>query len=211
MGPQLGALGESERWGCARGQHQSSIASKPGAKWFGNWSGDIASAVSSYVGAADTLPLLVAYNVPGRDCGGQSPGGAGSAAAYPAWIAAFASGIGNRPAVVIIEPDAAAQVDCLPSDAERALRHRAVPRPRAQHVGLPGWRQRAVERRGHHGAAAGVSGCAQHPRLRGGRVRRLHHRRFDDARGGGQCVAQHALRLHAAVRGGHQPQRQWPR
>ncbi|MBJ6759745.1 glycoside hydrolase family 6 protein [Myxococcaceae bacterium JPH2] len=104
---------------------QSSIASKAGAKWFGNWSGDIASAVSSYVGAADTadkLPILVAYNVPGRDCGGQSSGGAGSAAAYQTWIAAFASAIGNRPAVVIIEPDAVAQLDCLPSDAERTVR-----------------------------------------------------------------------------------------
>jgi endoglucanase len=104
---------------------QSAIASKPGARWFGNWSGDITTAVSSFVGAADAsdkLPVLVAYNIPGRDCGSHSGGGAGSPEAYRTWIAAFAAGIGNRPAIVIIEPDAVAQLDCLPNDTERQLR-----------------------------------------------------------------------------------------
>ncbi|MDC0710703.1 glycoside hydrolase family 6 protein [Stigmatella sp. ncwal1] len=104
---------------------QSSIASKPGARWFGNWSGDIGSAVSSYVAAADAadkLPVLVAYNIPGRDCGSHSGGGAGSPDAYRTWIAAFAAAIGNRPAIVIIEPDAVAQLDCLANDSERQVR-----------------------------------------------------------------------------------------
>jgi endoglucanase len=104
---------------------QSSIASRPMARWFGNWSGDIASAVSSFVAAADAadkLPVLVAYNIPGRDCGSHSGGGAGSPDAYRTWISAFASGLGTRPAIVIIEPDAVAQLDCLSSDAERQTR-----------------------------------------------------------------------------------------
>ncbi|PTL80865.1 endoglucanase [Vitiosangium sp. GDMCC 1.1324] len=104
---------------------QSSIASKPGARWFGNWSGDITTAVSNFVGAADAadkLPVLVAYNIPGRDCGGASSGGAGSPDAYRTWISAFASAIGTRPAIVIIEPDAVAQLDCLPNDTERQTR-----------------------------------------------------------------------------------------
>ncbi|GMU06466.1 glycoside hydrolase family 6 protein [Corallococcus caeni] len=103
----------------------ASIASKPMARWFGNWSGDISQAVSSFVAAADAadkLPVLVAYNIPGRDCGSHSGGGAGSPDAYRAWIAAFAAAIGNRPAVVIVEPDGVAQLDCLPSDTERATR-----------------------------------------------------------------------------------------
>jgi endoglucanase len=58
---------------------RSQIAQKPMASWFGNWSGDIAGAVGRYVAAADAvdkLPLLVAYNIPGRDaCGGQAWGG----------------------------------------------------------------------------------------------------------------------------------------
>ncbi|MFC0114152.1 glycoside hydrolase family 6 protein [Kibdelosporangium aridum] len=96
---------------------QSAIASKPMARWFGSWSGDIQSAVSSFVAAADAadkLPVLVAYNIPGRDaCGGHSGGGAGSPEAYRAWISAFASGLGSRPAVVILEPDSLADFNCM--------------------------------------------------------------------------------------------------
>ncbi|ATB43154.1 endoglucanase [Cystobacter fuscus] len=104
---------------------QSAIASKPMARWFGNWNSDITSAVSSYVGAAATagkLPVLVAYNIPGRDCGGYSSGGAGSPEAYRTWISGLASGIGTRPAIVLIEPDSVAQLDCLPDDANRQTR-----------------------------------------------------------------------------------------
>jgi len=52
------------------------------------------------------VPVLVAYDIPGRDCAQFSAGGALSLADYEAWIAAFAQGIGNRKAVVILEPDA---------------------------------------------------------------------------------------------------------
>ncbi|HTJ67054.1 MAG TPA: glycoside hydrolase family 6 protein [Actinospica sp.] len=52
------------------------------------------------------VPVLVAYDVPGRDCAQYSAGGATDAAAYDAWISAFAAGIGNQRAVVIVEPDA---------------------------------------------------------------------------------------------------------
>jgi endoglucanase len=51
------------------------------------------------------VPVLVAYNIPGRDCGGLSAGGALTTDAYKAWIDGFAAGIGDRKAVVILEPD----------------------------------------------------------------------------------------------------------
>ncbi|MFG1998677.1 glycoside hydrolase family 6 protein [Spirillospora sp. NPDC048911] len=101
---------------------KKSIATKPGAKWFGNWSGDIGKSVSAYVTAAQKAkktPILVAYNITDRDCSGHSGGGAGSAAKYRTWISKFASAIGNRPAVVIIEPDAVAQLDCLPAASRK--------------------------------------------------------------------------------------------
>ena len=87
------------------------LASQPTAAWFGNWSGDIQTAVSSYVSNAANagkVPVLVAYNIPNRDCGGQSAGGLGDAANYQAWIQGFANGIGGRSAIVILEPDAVA-------------------------------------------------------------------------------------------------------
>jgi endoglucanase len=102
------------------GPIKTAIATKPGARWFGNWSGDVRAAADTFTYAADVadkLPVLVAYNIPGRDCGGDSSGGAGSPAAYRQWISAFADGIGGKPAIVIIEPDALAQLDCLPEAA----------------------------------------------------------------------------------------------
>lgn len=94
---------------------QSSIGSKPIARWFGNESGS--STIAGFVGAADShnkLPVLVAYNIPGRDaCGGHSGGGAGSVGAYRTWIATFAAAIGDKPAVVVIEPDALGDFGCM--------------------------------------------------------------------------------------------------
>lgn len=57
--------------------------------------------------AADkgTVPVLVAYNIPFRDCAQYSAGGATNAVEYEAWIDGFAAGIGKNKAVVILEPD----------------------------------------------------------------------------------------------------------
>ena len=51
------------------------------------------------------VPVLVAYNIPFRDCAQFSAGGATNMADYKAWIDGFAAGIGNGKAVVILEPD----------------------------------------------------------------------------------------------------------
>jgi len=51
------------------------------------------------------LPVLVAYNLPFRDCAQYSAGGATNVAEYEAWIDAVAAGIGDRDAVVLLEPD----------------------------------------------------------------------------------------------------------
>lgn len=51
------------------------------------------------------VPVLVAYNLPFRDCAQYSAGGAADTAAYEAWIDGLASGLGTAKAVVILEPD----------------------------------------------------------------------------------------------------------
>jgi endoglucanase len=71
--------------------------------------------------AEGAVPTLVAYDIPHRDCGSYSSGGAASPDAYRAWIRAFAAGIGGRPAIVVLEPDALASLDCL-APADRATR-----------------------------------------------------------------------------------------
>lgn len=103
----------------------ASIAQQAFGKWFGEWSGDISTAVSGYVSAAQSagkVPLLIAYNIPSRDCGSYSAGGSSGGEAYKTWISSFASAIGSKPAIVVLEPDALMQLDCLPSDPDRTAR-----------------------------------------------------------------------------------------
>ena len=92
------------------------VANSSWASWYNGWHSDVRSAVNSRVTTvtnAGALPVLVAYNIPQRDCGSYSAGGSESAEAYRAWIQAFADGIGSRRAVVILEPDALAGMGCL--------------------------------------------------------------------------------------------------
>jgi endoglucanase len=107
---------------------RSALAGRAGAAWFGGWSGDIRSAVDRYVSSAAArgqVPVLVAYNVPGRDCGGESGGGASTTAGYRRWITDFAAGVAGRPSIIIVEPDAVAHVDCL-TEAQRTVRFASI-------------------------------------------------------------------------------------
>lgn len=92
------------------------IANNSQARWFGDWSGDVEGAVNSFVStvaSTGATPVIVAYNIPQRDCGGLSGGGGSSATEYRGWIASFARGLAGRSAIVILEPDAVANMDCL--------------------------------------------------------------------------------------------------
>jgi len=100
----------------------------PTATWFGDWNTDVTADVQTYVTSAVTahaLPVLVAYNIPKRDCGGYSSGGAHDSGDYLKWIQNFSSGLGSNQAVVVLEPDAAAGADCLTS-TERSDRYHMI-------------------------------------------------------------------------------------
>ncbi len=91
------------------------IASQPTAKWFGDWNEDIEVSADKYVSTVSqsgALPVMVLYNIPGRDCGSYSAGGSDDADNYREWIQGFADGVGDREAVAILEPDAL-PLDCL--------------------------------------------------------------------------------------------------
>jgi endoglucanase len=64
-----------------------------------------ARATAYRAAAKKTVPVLVAYNIPYRDCAQFSAGGATNTAEYKAWIDGLAAGIVDYPAVVILEPD----------------------------------------------------------------------------------------------------------
>jgi endoglucanase len=96
------------------------IAEHAQADWFGDWTTDpraeIAARLTQEV-AAGALPVIVLYSIPYRDCGLYSKGGANDSEAYRAWIEEVAAGIGESPAVIILEPDAIAGMGCL-NDAQ---------------------------------------------------------------------------------------------
>jgi endoglucanase len=62
-------------------------------------------ATVNHAAAKKQLPVLVAYNIPFRDCAQFSAGGATTVAEYKAWIDGVAAGIGSNAALVILEPD----------------------------------------------------------------------------------------------------------
>ncbi|MYT77173.1 endoglucanase [Streptomyces sp. MnatMP-M77] len=100
------------------------ISGRPVADWpaWDDPAPGIRAAVKS-AARTDKTVLLVAYNIPHRDCGLYSAGGAKDADAYRSWIGEFAAAIGNAPATVILEPDALPHITdgCTPAEhhAER--------------------------------------------------------------------------------------------
>ncbi|UUV30767.1 glycoside hydrolase family 6 protein [Amycolatopsis roodepoortensis] len=85
------------------------IAKVAQARWFTTTNtGTVRAQVDAFVGAAaaaNQIPIMVVYNIPNRDCGGASSGGAPSHAAYRAWVDEVAAGLAGRPASIVLEPD----------------------------------------------------------------------------------------------------------
>lgn len=101
------------------------IASQPVAIWLGDWYGNVGAATKQWLGemqSQSALPVFVLYNIPNRDCGSYSAGGASSAAAYRAWIQQIQNASAGSKAVFLVEPDALAGWECLSSaqQGERA-------------------------------------------------------------------------------------------
>lgn len=87
------------------------LAEQPVATWFTNPGDPFVEVERLSLAAAEAgeTPVLVAYYVPNRDCGLYSSGGAQGVDEYLTWIGSLAAGLGDRPAVVVLEPDAIAQ------------------------------------------------------------------------------------------------------
>ena len=100
------------------------IADQSAATWLGNWNvdirGDVAAAVLK-ARSSGALPVLVAYNIPARDCGSYSGGNGTTPESYRAWISGFANGLDGGHAVIVLEPDALAGITCLAS-GDQAVR-----------------------------------------------------------------------------------------
>ncbi|MBC9730408.1 glycoside hydrolase family 6 protein [Streptomyces sp. TRM68367] len=93
------------------------IAEQPVAEWITPENPE--EQARGFTEAADKAgrtALLVVYNIPHRDCGQYSQGGAADGNAYRAFVGNVAKGIGDRPATVILEPDAVLHLvdNCTP-------------------------------------------------------------------------------------------------
>ncbi|MEE4543014.1 glycoside hydrolase family 6 protein [Streptomyces sp. V4-01] len=93
------------------------IASQPQAIWFSNYTPSTVTSdvrtVTSAAAAAGQVPVLAVYEIPNRDCGGASAGGAPDLASYDAWVRDFAAGLGSGQSVIILEPDSVSLTTCL--------------------------------------------------------------------------------------------------
>jgi endoglucanase len=126
--PQSAAQRQVNSWKGSRAAEaallEREVASQPTGIWFGDWNRAVRTDVDRVMGDAarqGALPVLVAYNIPMRDCGSHSAGGARNASAYRSWIGEFARGLNGRRAIVVLEPDALASTNCL-SAAQRTER-----------------------------------------------------------------------------------------
>lgn len=128
------------------------IASQPEAVWLtSDGSSSMVPGIMSGAAAGGATPVLVVYDIPGRDCGSYSSGGASGAGDYESFIDSVASGLGQGKAVVIVEPDALSDLSCLPAGDAQLIGY-AVSRLDADanaqvyvDAGNPGWRSAASE------------------------------------------------------------------
>lgn len=128
-GGQALAWVRANRGDPAAGVIEEKIARVPQAVWITGGADPAAAKnqvtqVVRAAGDAGEVPVFVAYAIPGRDCGGAAKGGAADATAYRAWVDALAGGLGPKASIVVLEPDAVAQIDCL--DATKRTERNAL-------------------------------------------------------------------------------------
>ncbi|MET0340749.1 MAG: glycoside hydrolase family 6 protein [Polyangiales bacterium] len=131
--PDASAAVQARAWRTTRPDDAAQLdklARSSQADWLGGWSTEATvRARVATIRAAGALPVFVLYNIPGRDCGQFSAGGADTGAAYASWIDSVARGLDGHPAAVVLEPDAIALTDCLSQagrDARFAMLARAI-------------------------------------------------------------------------------------
>lgn len=115
-----GAVTEQNNGDAAGAAVDQKLAAEPTAVWLGDWysNSQLKTVVSQNVSEAKsdgTTPVFVTYAIPNRDCGGYSAGGL-TPTTYAAWNQTLADAVRGTPAVVIVEPDALAELSNCPQD-----------------------------------------------------------------------------------------------
>ncbi len=106
-------------------QKLSAITSTPTSIWLTKNTPEIATYVADKIAESssqEATPVFVVYNIPLRHCDG---GGASNLEEYKLWIRQIQAAIDTNRAILIIEPDALALMDCI-SQADQQLRYDAL-------------------------------------------------------------------------------------
>jgi endoglucanase len=103
------------------------IADRPTAVWLTGASqpADLTSVTVGEAARGHGVAQIVLYDIPDRDCGQYSAGGAPSGPAYLQWVSQVVHGLGDHRVIIILEPDAVDQAasGCLGSEADADLRY----------------------------------------------------------------------------------------
>ena len=98
---------------------RAKIASQPAAHWLSSFNlSTVQSEVSTYMAGAKAVnktPVLSVYEIPNRDCGGYSAGGAKNFTEYQTWVSSFSKALGSQPVIIILETDSIA-LQCAGDD-----------------------------------------------------------------------------------------------
>ena len=82
------------------------IFKQPQAFWYGDVGKPLEGSIKRLLKiASPQLPYFVLYNIPNRDIGQHSKGGAGNDDRYLEYVEEFAKGIGENSPIIIYEPD----------------------------------------------------------------------------------------------------------
>jgi len=92
------------------------ILAQPSSVWLNGDSYETDTFIKGIMAAAsakNTVPSFVLYNIVHRDCNSYSSGGAKSMTDYKAWINRLAGVFKDTGAIIVVEPDALAMLNCV--------------------------------------------------------------------------------------------------
>ena len=130
--PSMHSVKQADAWRAQRPEDAAlmdKIATQPQAEWLGEWSGAVKLFVRQKIkqyAEVGATGLFIVYDIPDRDCGQHSKGGAKNGSAYLEWIDKIAAGVEDAPAVMVLEPDALGLLEKCTAPEKRAERYQLL-------------------------------------------------------------------------------------
>jgi endoglucanase len=129
--PVSNAARQAQQWRAERPEDaalMSKLAAMPSSTWLtaNNSLDDKLVPLMAAAKTSKSTPVVVVYNIPQRDCGLYSSGGAQSINEYQTFIDRLAQIIGDSSVILIIEPDALAALSAKEANGKACLNGEAV-------------------------------------------------------------------------------------